>query len=454
MNKWREHFYLFDEKYPFYQVTKDDIGPDKISKAKASAVSGKNINRLISESGNKISLFSPKYENNENKEILKPEEVLRWLVTFQNYTGLSDKVIFGKDKYKASKGWLFDLGGIYFSGRNLFETLLLNFIIVHSEEQYQNVIQKPCWEYPAKDRIRDNLNGKVIDNLAELYTSWSRAIHIDPEVDLSKAFSFDIVKLKDLPHQDVNLESMTLWKFNKDGENKDKHTPKKHQKNKSLWRSFGLISHGKNNNGENYWQPGLIDWLDNLFEYGLLDFEFNKYNIPINAVSMEDDGNATSWVPVDEIVDSFNINGMILTDTKSNGWINRINSVVNETKECVEVTYKRFLFAIKEIRKIDSKDFVNQNIEQMYYILDGPFRLWISSITSEDSKDEKDFEWKHIAKKLINRQAKELLAKAGSRDFKGIVVGERVKNIVTEYNSFKYFLNKRLKEKEVCNEKS
>ena len=54
---------------------------------------------MISESGNKVALFSPKYDKGKNKEILKEDEALRWILTFQAYSGLSDKVIFGKEKY-------------------------------------------------------------------------------------------------------------------------------------------------------------------------------------------------------------------------------------------------------------------------------------------------------------------------------------------------------------------
>ncbi|MCT7757071.1 MAG: type I-E CRISPR-associated protein Cse1/CasA, partial [Lactobacillus iners] len=106
LDAWHDRFYLFDDKYPFYQVTKEEIDTSKISKASPSKILGKNINRLISESGNKIALFSPKYDANNNKGLLTYDELTRWLITFQSYTGLSDKVIFGNEKYKASKGWL------------------------------------------------------------------------------------------------------------------------------------------------------------------------------------------------------------------------------------------------------------------------------------------------------------------------------------------------------------
>ena len=61
----------------------------------------KNINRLISESGNKVALFAPRTTN--NKEILTEAECARWLLTFQGYTGLSDKVIFGEENTRLRK---------------------------------------------------------------------------------------------------------------------------------------------------------------------------------------------------------------------------------------------------------------------------------------------------------------------------------------------------------------
>ena len=48
LEKWRDRFYLFDEKYPFFQVTKEEIAGDKISKAKASSILGKNILKVES----------------------------------------------------------------------------------------------------------------------------------------------------------------------------------------------------------------------------------------------------------------------------------------------------------------------------------------------------------------------------------------------------------------------
>ncbi len=445
LDKWYDRFYLFDEAYPFFQVRKEDISAEKISKKNASTVSGKNINRMISESGNKLALFSPKHNIGKNKEILCESEIIRWLITFQGYSGLADKVIFGKDKYKASKGWIYDIGGIVLVGKSLFESLMFNCVLKHTESKYRNVIEKPCWESNSNECIDRLFSEKEVDNLAELYTNWSRAIYIDPNRDPKKPFFFEIVKLPEISHQDNFIELMTIWKYNESGENKDKFTPRKHQINKSLWRSFGLLtlSYNQDSGGKTpQRKPGIMDWLNEVSE------DIGEKEIAIQAISMKDDGNATSWVPTDEVIDMLNINDLIVTDIAEGGWVPRINDSIEETKKAVDETYKIFISEIKTIRNIKSKEFINQKVEELYFEIDYPFREWLSTIKVKDSKDKKVFEWRKILKTIILKEADKILAEAGPRDYMGIVKDEKIKNIATAYNVFYKFLNVLLKTKE------
>lgn len=442
LEKWRDSFYLFHEETPFFQVTAEDLSPHKLNKKKAGSISGKNLNRLISESANKIALFSPKYSARSNKELLTPASVARWLITFQGYTGLSDKVIFGSEKYKASKGWLFDIGGIYIRGENLFESLLLNCALVHPEPKYSCKPQRPAWEFTTSERVQRHLNEPEIDNLAELYTSWSRAVHIDPENDPSEPFTMDIVKLPDIRHEDQFLELMSLWRYNTTGENKDHFTPRKHRINQAVWRSFGLITLSQRAVEETKTlpqrKPGIMDWLNTIKEHT------GDITLSLQAISMQDDGNATSWVPVDEIYDVLNIRDAILTDVQEAGWVPRINDVVEETKDVVSRTYRGFIANIKEIRNMSTDGFVNGKTEELYYLIDQPFREWLASLRPEDSKDERIFAWRDTLKKLVMTQAGQVLQEAGPRDYTGIVKDDRMHNIATAYNRFTYYLNKQL----------
>lgn len=448
LEKNYDKFYLFDDKYPFFQVVEDDISEDKISKKIASEIKGKSFNRKLSESNNKVSLFSPRYEGSligeiDNKEKLEEDEIARWLIAYQGYTGLADKVIFGKNKYKASKGWLFDIGGIYVEGKNLFETLILNFVIVHPENRYTYNIQKPCWEYSSDELINNYMNGFLCDNLAQLYTVWSRAIYIDPLINTNGAFSCKIVKLPELEHKDQFLEPMTVWQYNDQGENKNTFTPRKHRYNQSMWRSFGLISSSINNSQRT---PGIISWIDEKKE--CIDKTPKGKEICIVAAGMIDDNNATSWLPIDEIYDFLMINDYVLTDVTESKWIPRIENVVELTKVVVSKTFGKFLSDIAEVRNIKEgakQGFINSEIEELYFLIDDPFREWLRSIQVDDSKDEKIKEWnKKLCNVAINK-AKNILYNASTRDLLGIKKDDRIFNVVTAFNSFTYYLNQELK---------
>ena len=59
LEEWRDHFYLYDDVFPFYQVTEKEMRALIPTGKKPTEFSGRNLNRLISESGNKPALFSP-----------------------------------------------------------------------------------------------------------------------------------------------------------------------------------------------------------------------------------------------------------------------------------------------------------------------------------------------------------------------------------------------------------
>lgn len=448
LEKWRDRFNLLDEEYPFFQVRKEDISSNVfcLGKPGPGKTVGKNINRKVSESNNKVSLFSPKYAQGNNKEKLTYAEIARWLLTFQGYTGLADKGVFGKDKYKASKGWLFDIGGICIKGTTLFETLMLNFILPYHEKEQLGGIQAPCWEYGGEEIVKDYFKLGKTNNLARLYTAWSRAVYIDPTFDDSAPFSCAIVKLPEIEHCDNFLEPMTLWNKNDDKKNKTSPLfPCKHKFEEAMWRSFGMMTSRMSTKESSGRRPGVIDWLSELKSQDMIEME-NRM-ITLEAVSMQDDGNSTSWVPVNEIIDQLTLNGYVLTDDSSEGWVIRINHTIDFTQSTVNKYYRMYLNDIKRVRNIEKDTgFVRRHIEKLYYSLDAPFREWLASIQPEDDFDETILKWQSTLKNLIVEQAKEHLHHATMRDYTGIKMDNRIENIVTVYHKFLNSLNKKFSE--------
>lgn len=443
LEQWHDHFYLFDDKYPFFQVLKQDIDSKKLGGKSPSEISGKNINRLISESNNKIAVFSPKDNVDNNKSSLTEPQLARWIITLQSYAGLADKTMFGTEKYKASKGWLFDLGGIEIIGANLFETLMLNCVLV-GDVQSPEKKQKPCWEYSGTENIENSFYETFIDNVSQLYTRWSRAIYINPDISIDKPISVSIVKLPDINHKNAFIEPMTVWQYNKEGENKDKYTPRKHRTEEAMWRSFGLLTSQELYDGsvKNH-KPGIMEWLNEI------KHDIAGSSISLQAISMKDDGNATSWVPTDEICDTLYIDEVVVTDNADDGWVYRINNEVEYTRSAIGFIYKQFLLDICEIRnrsKDDATKYSAKYISQAYFLVDQPFREWLANIKPKDSMNERCTQWRNTLHNILIDEAKGMLENATLRDFTGRPSDqsekESTKNIVTAYNVFTSRLKK------------
>lgn len=432
LEAWRDRFYLFDDKYPFYQVTKDiiikiDSSYDDVTSA-TTCIWPSLMNRRVSESGNKIAIFSPK--DSSSKNILSNSELARWLITFQGVSNASDKKSISKAPNK-SIGWIYNLGGVYLTSENLFKTMMLNLVIKHPEDQFIT-IQKPCWEFEMDDLYKKYEDNLITNNLAELYTDWSRLMYYfvkEPE----HIGVFRIVKTNEINREDNFLEPLTTWKTYE-----DKTTPKKHSPNESAWRLFGLIINKNEENDKRL--PGVI-----LNLKGINKFIKDMNNIHIKCISAVYDDNTMSRAMVDEVYDFIDLNFNVAMDLKDKGWVERINIVVDETKYVIGVIYKEFLKNIKELLNIESKKYIDNLIELAYFNLNKPFKEWLGSISYDDDKEIKTKEWLDNLKKIIFKQAEELAENASNKEYRGKTFNGSVKNIASSFNSFAAKLNNKIK---------
>lgn len=442
LEAWRDRFYLLDDTYPFFQVTKKDLAarlsPEKGTSAlHAKSFAGKQMNRLISESNNKEAIFAPVVGKKKNH--MTAAELARWLITMQGYVGTSDKGKFPIDgKITSSKGWLYDIGGIYMAGDDLFETLWINTMLHHPEdEQYTLAVQSPCWEDEPMKRLDMILKGNIQTNLASLYTAWSRAVYIPSDWTPEKDVSIGAVKVPEINHENAFLEPMTLWTFNKTGEHKNKFMPRTHRPEQSLWRSFGLLIPDRNDIEAK--RPIIIEHYHNIEPF------LNRRMVELHAVSMLSDGNATSWMPIDEVADILSLHEIIVTDIDGDGWGIRVRNTAEDTKAVIEQIYKPFLKTTAEIRGIDRSNFVESQIANLYEAIDMPFRDWLRYIYPEDDKDSKARIWKLELRHIILDAAASIMAHLSARDY--VTKDKEDKNrenIIMAYNTLKYKLNKKI----------
>lgn len=428
---WSDRFNLYDEKFPFYQVTKSDM--EKLKIQKTGSINPKLMNRRISESNNKVELFSPYSENYKND--LDNASLARWLVAFQAYTGTGDKAKFPGMKVSASKGWLLGLGGVFLSGKSLKETLLLNMHMMMKPSR-----QTPVWEKELDELIIDLLN-KQPDNLSALYTNWSRLLEIKSRSHEDIIAEVKAVQLPGINPQEFILEQMTLWRFPKTGKDKDHWIPRTHDANRFFWRSFDQIISSTQNVQNKI--PGIIEWHNFLVGNQHLDGRI----ITIASVGLSYNRDA-STMPNDDIYDELNIYDEILADVGENGWVARISEEIQKIDSSINYIFKGFLEDIKKIRNITSNGIVESQIQEAFFVVDAPFREWLYELRPSDSKNDMIKKWREKFRSLLAIQAEQLLTTAGNRDFIGINDGKKYINIEIAYNIFRSRLNKNLKVEE------
>lgn len=441
---------------PFYQVTIDDYNKlvdskkkitEKSLKKRTGTVAVKQINRRISESNNTPAIFSPK--SNLNKNELTLPELIRWIITYQNYTGVTDKTkVVSKDKFSTSPGWLYRLNPVYVMGDNLFETLMFNLILFENESMW-SPLQKPVWEFESpKSYVECRLSQDVPNNIAELYTMWSRVLHIEWENNQPIIFSAG------LPMPDVTnafIEPMTIWRRDKKTEDSRPATKRIDQLGEVMWRNFGSYIRVDTTDTRNTHRiPGVIKQLEQIKnELG------DKRIVTLTSSTLISDGNATSQAPVAEFVDNLSLNSAIIFDEKiKERWPSKIEDEIELVQQLVMEDYKYLLTKIAELRGIsDSKEFEKTLIAKLYQRIDRPFREWMLSLKSDEDRDKKQSKWREQLRKIVLLAIDVDIEKtAGPRDFRGISVTnsksgkQEQKNIFVYISWFKMRMNKILNE--------
>lgn len=439
--KYLEHYsdkFAFFGEHPFYQVTKaeyDELVPaNKVVAKGTGTVAVKQINRRISESNNTPALFAPKA--GESKNQIAVDELARWLITYQNFTGVTDKTkIKADDKFSVSPGWLYKLNPVFAQGKTLFETLMLNLVLFGQEEPAP---QRPVWEYSsAKEYITERKKNLLPNNIAELYTSWSRILHIEWNEDgVPTIFSAGLPKIVS---DNAMIEPMTVWKYDKKTAAYRPAVRGLQSLGKAMWRNFGNYVNA--NKAHNNSEPGVVVWLRLL--KGQTAIPRDKL-LTLASVDLIDDGNATSQSPVAEVVDDMSINADVLFDEDSeNCWPAQIEAMIEET-QTVGTYFRQFAWDIGEIRGFKDnslKEFANRLSSKFYYGLNQPFKDWLAGLTNQDEHGEKLLLWEKQLRKHAFTEAQKVMDTSSSRDQKGIFTDKGLRNIFTIDDYFRYRVN-------------
>lgn len=438
LKAWHSKFDFFGDQ-PFFQVTESEYDHFVSEKKRVATGTGtvalKQIDRRVSESANSPAIFAPKAGTAKN-ELTLPE-LIRWVISYQNYTGVTDKSkVVTADKYSSSPGWLYKLNPVFAQGDDLFETLMLNLVLVHPGDVKHTrgyAPQQPQWEWHSNtDYIEYRKQQLKPTNLAELYTTWSRLLHIQWDDNFQPTIFSAGVPTFD--NDDAFIEPMTTWRQDTKAKPPVWHpaTKRLNQLDVAMWRRFGQYVAVSADSKD--FEPGIVTWLRNLQDQDRLADDEPLVLQTINLIS---DGNATSQSPAAEVVDSFQIQASVMFDPDQL-WPDRINDTILKTQD-VGKAFWGYVAQIETLRNLSNHDLANQQGAGFYEALNIPFKAWLAGLTVNDERDEKVEKWYHQLQQIVNNQAEVMMQAATPQDLRGKNFGDGDKkyyaNIFTANNA-------------------
>lgn len=432
LNSVEERFWLFDPVHPFFQCpeAKKIAGPDEKGILKCKA---EKLNSTIDQSNNKARIFLGC--SGEKMERLTYAEAARWLIHLVECgdAGLKESSQSKKNTRNVEKGspgvgWLAKLGIVYAEGDNLFETLMLNFVLWPNGEGPDLEEETPLWELeqmPGEERQKLPWP----DNMAALLTYPCRFVMLERNdgyvIGCDPLFGVFFDENEDA----ANLEQMTR-RNGKKNENYSQYRPMAHEQGTFLWQEFNsLLSEGAEGCDQ---RPGVVRWIGSI--QGRKQGPARDKLIRFHSVSISHK-NGSSIDRVEEDCLDLHID---LISELGRDW----RKVICQEVEFTQKVSRQLGYLAEGLWIAASgskapagkaKDNAERQVAKaketamagFYGAMDLPFRSWLRGISAEDSDmEDKRKEWRNFARNRARAMGEELALQTGPSAY----VGHSVEN--------------------------
>lgn len=402
LEQWKDRFWLFHPKHPFWQVP---------TLCNGIAFGGKKLNGERAESGNKTPLFQ-----NVSKtecEVLSYAQAARWLIYQNGYDERGGRPKAG-NKPRHGVGWLGQIGFVAVKGKNLYETLLRN-MAFPTEQDALREEQQPCWE---REQVRAEQSVKIVmpKNQAELLTLQSRRILLKRSETVPGVVGYEVLGGDYWDSENAFGEQMTLWSRTSKKNEKMTYKPQQHEAGKQLWREIPSMLDPEGR------KPGVLTWNQQLQSLRILS---RKEQIVLNMVGIRYDNQEAS---VKDVYTDQLAMQLAVLDELSRPWTVRINQEVERCEKAAE----RIGILCKELKLAGGLDYnqvkgfketqkVTEDARaQFYFAVDQPFRQWLQEIDPEqDDPDEAVQRWQAEARSIAEKLGKQMVREAGNAALKG-----------------------------------
>ncbi len=419
LNGQHEKFWLFHPERPFWQIP---------VATKGTLYGAKKLNGTISESENKIRLFS--MLSGVEKDELSYSEAARWLLYVNAYDDTSAKASkeYKEQKKEAEKespgvGWLGKLGLISAVGNNLFETLMLNLTLLRRPNNNEKWSQEnyPCWEQPEPN-VGERVKISMPDNAAQLLTLQSRRLILHRAN--GKVTGYSLLGGDFFPKEEAFAEQMTVWvPVSEEKQHRGEQVrPQRHDAAKQFWREFPA-AFAEQKGG---WKPGIVEWIGFLRKKAKILNQNDLVRFRIASVQYGD----KDFFVQDTFADDLSLHVDLLTEL-GEVWRGKIAEEVQKNEKLA--AYAGYL--ANDLTQAAGgsgddllKDERMQAASQLYYRFDRPFRAWISSIKPGMDKKAGCQLWEQQARDITLAYGRELVSAAGSAAFIGRTVTKKDKS--------------------------
>ncbi len=417
--RYEDRFYLFHPDRPFYQVA---------SLGEATDYSAAKLNGELSESGNKSRLFPQRAGS--AKSGLTCAEAARWLLYVNAFDDTSAKPK-KKGLPSPGAGWLGKLGIIAAVGDNLYETLLLNLVLLKDGGDELWGAERPVWE---AETVRSGERTEIVvpDNPSALLTLQSRRLLLRRQEKAVTGYS--LLGGDFFPKENALNEQMTLWRKVVDKNSKlPQYHPKRHDPARQLWRDFSALA-GQAEGGR---RPGVVTWLARLKIDNLIPRSHFRFQTA--AVKYGD----KDFFVDDVFGDSISFSGDLLTDLGAS-WVHRIIDEINTTGMLVEHLGHLGQNVARAEGSSDGNAERETVKEQAFFSLDRPFRSWLEAIDPHrDDLDQVCDNWWEQARRIVRRIGGDIVSRCGPRAFTGRYLSERGTEVQRHYSvpeAYQWFL--------------
>lgn len=382
-------FDLFDSNHPFFQVAGldyDGKGPDPVGELIADVPKPDKY------------LFSTRDRN--HLDGISYAEAARWLIFMHAYdtAGIKSPVV-GNTHKKSGKvyapkgavgtGLLGAEGGVYFEGINLFQTLMLNWVLFDSQRSQGapllgNVHDSAAWERESGDPDSRLASPDEPAGPVGMFTWQSRRIRLARDIDAKRVTGVvscygDITAIVDKQ----GVEPMTAWRESKQQQKKlgtpyVPLMPVVHDSSRLLWRGTSSLIAARRGDNETDLRPGIVRWVDTLYEENA--FGNSTPVVTIHAQGME--YGTQSSVFSNGIDDSFSFPvSMLRYDSEE---CLKTIEVIGQTEDAVD-GLARFVYNVNKASGSKAKGNATQDgvCERAYNALDDIFKERLAHFTPD-----------------------------------------------------------------------